>query len=75
MYNKTSATVRINSNHTDKFHTVYGIRQGDVLAPILFALFVNDIADTVKSTGLGVEVGDGWLCVWSLMTCLISQKQ
>ena len=61
MYNKTSATVRINSNHTDKFHTVYGIRQGDVLAPILFALFVNDIAESVKSTGLGVEVGDGRL--------------
>lgn len=44
------ACVKINEFCTDWFPTPLGVKQGDNLSPTLFAVFINDLACTIKST-------------------------
>ncbi len=48
---------------TTWFPTTSGVRQGDVLSPTWFSLFVNDLALEVKLLNRGVPVGQGKLSI------------
>ena len=43
MYKKTSSVVKIQNNLSPSFPICKGVRQGDILSPLLFNLFINDI--------------------------------
>jgi len=46
--------------YTDFFPIETGVRQGCILSPWLYALFINDLAKTIKKeTGTGVQVQTG----------------
>ena len=62
-YQTSKATIRLSGKYTETFATKYGIRQGDVLAPIMFTLFVNDLAEEVKGNGYGVDISNGKLSI------------
>ncbi len=34
------------------------MRQGDSLSPILFAVFINDLAEDLEKLGKGIPIGD-----------------
>ena len=36
-----------------------GVVQGNNLAPTIFAIFINDIADEINNLGYGVQLSDG----------------
>ena len=40
----------------DYFDCPMGVKQGDSLSPTLFAVFINDLADTIKNSGVGVTI-------------------
>ena len=42
MYSKTKLCVRLGDSHTKHFKSDIGVRQGDVLSPNLFKIFIND---------------------------------
>ena len=44
LYSSVTSCVRINNLHRDWFYVKYGLRQGCILSPVLFNLYVNDIA-------------------------------
>ena len=55
-YGRVESSVCVNGGQTDWFGIDVGVRQGCVLSPILFDVFVDGLARAVKATGLGVNV-------------------
>jgi hypothetical protein len=47
----------VNGRTLDWFDIDVGVRQGCVLSPLLFSVFFNGLAEAVKQTGLGVDIG------------------
>ena len=57
MYSTVQSAVLIGDEKTEWFELYTGVRQGCVMSPILFSLFVNGLAREIKAVGKGVQVG------------------
>ena len=57
LYSKVKSCVRGNDDLTDLFSCSRGVRQGCLLSPLLFALFLNDLNTKIREASLGVNVG------------------
>ena len=58
MYIKQSCKVRWNKSYSDSFSIVNGVRQGAVLSPSLFSLYINKLLVSLESSGLGCNIGN-----------------
>ena len=56
LYISVSSCVKVNNYYTDWFNVHSGLRQGCPLSPMLFNLFVNDLALRIKALGKGVDI-------------------
>ena len=63
LYNNVQSCVRINGNLTDWFDVKCGLKQGCVLSPLLFNIFINDLVDDVKKLNVGINIGNDKVCV------------
>ena len=59
LYPSVNSCVRDNIFLTDWFDVNCGLRQDCSLSPILFNLFINDLASSVKSLNKGIDLGTG----------------
>ena len=58
LYDQVKSCVRGNNSLTDIFPCNRGVRQGCLLSPVLFALYLNDLNRQVKESSQGVLVDD-----------------
>jgi len=56
-YSKMTSKVKWGNSFSNWFEIKEGVRQGGVLSPILFAIYVDDIFDKLKSTKRGCIIG------------------
>ena len=57
LYNEVESCVRLGSERTDWFSVEIGLRQGCILSPILFSIFIDGLAEEVKKVG-GAKYGE-----------------
>ena len=59
MYKDSEIWVDINGSRTqDPVKPKRGLKQGCVLSPILFSLYMNDLGRLLQETNLGIDLGD-----------------
>ena len=56
LYSNPRSRVILQDYETDYFDCPIGVKQGDCLSPTLFAIFINDLANEVKNSGVGVHL-------------------
>ena len=61
LYSSVSARVRVGQSLSESFDIKCGLRQGCILSPCLFSLFIMDLAGELESRGLGVRIKGQWM--------------
>ena len=56
IYKNVKYCIRINGLHTNWFNVGSGLKQGCILSPLRFNLYINDLAETVKALNIGINV-------------------
>ena len=60
-YSKCYASVKWNGVFSDKFSVCAGVRQGGVLSPKLFAIYIEDLITALKGSRLGCCINGNFL--------------
>ena len=56
LYSNPRSRVILQDYKTDYFDCSMGVKQGDCLSPTLFSVFINDLAQQIKDSKIGVEL-------------------
>jgi hypothetical protein len=59
IYRDVRSAVLVNQGMTDDFPVQVGVRQGCVLSPLLYSIFINNIVEAVKAVGCGMRRKEG----------------
>ena len=56
MHKNAKAYISIDGYKGEEFEVQTGVRQGDVLAPLLFLLVINPLLEKIEKAGLGYSL-------------------
>ena len=56
IYSDVKCCVKINGHNTDWFDVSVGLKQGCLISPLLFNLYIDDLTTTIGALGCGVPV-------------------
>ena len=57
MYTQQKLQVKWNNILTQQFDVTNGVRQGGVLSPLFFSLYIDDLLEKLKNNGTGCHIG------------------
>ena len=57
MYKYVKACVKVNDDYTDYFNCHIGLKQGCLLSPMIFSIFINDLTVMIQNSGIrGIQI-------------------
>ena len=56
LYSNPMSRVVLNEHRTEYFKCPLGVKQGDCLSPTLFGIFINDLAQQIKDSKIGLKM-------------------
>ncbi len=62
MYLHGSAQVRWDSTTSYSFNVTNGMKQGSVISPLFFTLYVDELIDKLEHSGYGSKIGNRYYC-------------
>ena len=60
IYEEQTGCVKLAGLRSDEFSITNGTRQGSVLSPLLFSVYLDDLLVMLRSLGLGCHIGGYW---------------
>ena len=57
MYTEQKLQVKWNGILSDKFGVTNGVRQGGVLSPLFYSIYIDDLLEKLKRNGIGCHIG------------------
>ena len=61
MYEEQTGCVKLSGKKSDSFRISNGTRQGSVLSPALFSVYLDDLIKELREQGLGCHIGGWWM--------------
>lgn len=58
LYDNVRGRVRFGNMETDDFDVNEGVKQGCVLSPVLFCIFINEFAKLIREQNVGIRIHD-----------------
>ena len=58
MYTSQKTRVKYNQTFSDNFNISNGVKQGGVLSPTLFCIYIDNLLKSLKESGYGCKMGD-----------------
>ena len=58
LYTDVKCCVNVNGHKSDWFPVSVGLKQGCLISPLLFNLYINDLVDEIKSLKCGVDIDE-----------------
>jgi hypothetical protein len=58
IYSAVYSAVKVNGQLTEWFEVALGLKQGCLISPFCFNMYLNDLINDINSLGLGVNIGD-----------------
>ena len=74
VYEEQAGCVRWDDIRSSEFSITNGTRQGSVLSPTLFSVYLDDLLKELRHLGLGCHVGGVWVGAAGYADDLILQK-
>ena len=63
LYNNVQSCIKLNGFLSGWFSVNNGLKQGCVISPLLFNIFINDLIDAVKKLNVGIDIGNEKICI------------
>ncbi len=67
MYTKQKVQVRWGNAMSQQFTVCNEVKQGGVLLPILFAVYIDGLLGRLKQSGIGCYMGNSYVGVWVML--------
>ena len=61
MYEEQTGHVTLGGRKSTSFQITNGTRQGSVISPALFSVYLDDLLQELRNLGLGCQIGRLWM--------------